>query len=539
MELPAEASGVPHCFARWRTRAVILVPSQKAHEGWVRLAKTLPWVRARGLVFGVVTGELQPAIAERRDREKEAPIGYIGTDEPSVLEALASGADEAAIVAPYDAAQLAAFADRLDLRARLRADSRRLQEAFAHSERLMALGTLVAGVGHEINNPLSAVILSIDVARRCILPALEAARAIGAAASAGAPAPPDALATITKHGQADHEGRIFDDMATAADAIASIVRDLSTFARADQDEAPERVAIDELIERAIRLSGREATRRGVLERDYAPNLPPVVLPRGRVTQVIMNVFINAFHAIAEVDRPKHRVKIGARADEDFVAITVSDTGPGIPPESLERIFDPFFTTKRQGLGTGLGLSISRAILRRLGGELSVESVYGEGATFVCFLPIPAPDVLARSTSTALMPTASGESSVARSILVVDDDERILRSYARLLGARHRVMVAYDGREAIDLIRSGSSPEVLVIELDLPSDENHELLAWLRTERPDLVRRAILVTSGGDAGTSADALRAHPGPILLKPMHGDALLAAIDAAAAPDGAGAAR
>jgi CheY-like chemotaxis protein len=388
-------------------------------------------------------------------------------------------------------------------------------------------------VGHEINNPLSAVILSIDVARRRILPAIAAARAIAAAAQAGAPAPPDALATIAKHAAADQDGRIFDDMATAADAIASIVRDLRTFARADQDESPEHVAVDDLIERAIRLSGREATRRGVLERDYAADLPPLVLPRGRVTQVIMNVFINAFHAIAEVDRPKHRVKITARADEDFVAITVSDTGPGIPPEALERIFDPFFTTKRQGLGTGLGLSISRAILRRLGGELSVESVYGEGAAFVCFLPIPTPDLLARGARAAVVSNTSDESSTARSILVVDDDERILRSYARLLGARHRVMVAYDGREAIDLIRSGSSPDVLVIELDLPSDENHELLAWLQAERPDLVRRAILVTSGSGAGKSEGAFGGHPGPILLKPMHGEALLAAIDAAASQD------
>ena len=84
----------------------------------------------------------------------------------------------------------------------------------------------------------------------------------------------------------------------------------------------------------------------------------------------------------------HRVRIGIRADEEFVAIAVSDTGPGIPTESLERIFDPFFTTKAQELGTGLGLSISRSILRKLKGDITVESVHGEGATFVCFLPSP-------------------------------------------------------------------------------------------------------------------------------------------------------
>jgi signal transduction histidine kinase/ActR/RegA family two-component response regulator len=519
---------------RCRTRALILVHSQEVHDGWVRLAETLPWVRGRGLAFGVLTGELQATVAARREREPHAPIGYIAGDQSSVLEALAGGADEAAVVTPYDAAQLAAFVDRLELRARLRAESQRTQEAFAHSERLMALGTLVAGVGHEINNPLSAVILSIEVARRRMLPALEAARAIAAAADAGAPPPPHAVATLAKHAAADQGLRgaagIFDDMGAAADAIASIVRDLRTFARSDQDEPSERVEVDELIEHAIRLSGREASRRGVLERDYAPNLPQLVVPRGRVTQVIMNVFINAFHAIAEVDNPKHRVRISARADDEFVAITVSDTGPGIPPESLERIFDPFFTTKRQGLGTGLGLSISRAILRRLGGELSVESVYGEGATFLCFLPIPSPELLTKTSRSPTMSTSNGESTPARSILVVDDDERVLRSYARLLGARHRIMVAYDGLEAIDMIRSGSSPDVLVVELELPGEQSRKLLAWLASDRPDLARRTILATSGASDADGAEFLRDYRGTVVLKPVHGRELLAAIDAVA---------
>ncbi len=478
----------------------------------------------------MVTGNPQAAIADRREREPDTPIGYIAADEGSVLEALVGGADEAAVVTPYDPAELAAFVERLDLRARLRAESRRLQEAFAHSERLTALGTLVAGVGHEINNPLSAVILSIEVARRRMLPALDAALAIAVASHAGLPPPRHAVAALTKHGS-DQGGRgaaaVFDEMEAAAEAIASIVRDLRTFARSDQDAPPERVEVDELIEHAIRLSGREAARRGVLERDYAPNLPALVVPRARVTQVIMNVFINAFQAISEVDRPKHRVRISARADDDFVAITVSDTGLGIPAESLERIFDPFFTTKRQGFGTGLGLSISRAILRRLGGDLSVESVHGEGATFGCFLPIPSQEVLAKTTRRSMPAQAYGDSTPTRSILVVDDDERILRSYSRLLGERHRIMVAYDGREAIDMIRSGSSPDVLVVELDLPGEEGRELLAWLEAERPDLARRAILATSGGSNASTAEFLRGYRGPVVHKPVHGAELLAAID------------
>ncbi len=472
-------------------------------------------------------------MVEQRERARDAPLGFMAVDEASVLEALAGGADEAAVVVPYDPAQLAAFVDRLELRARLRAERQRLQEAFAHSERLMALGTLVAGVGHEINNPLSTVLLSIEVVRRWMLPEVEAARAIATAVAAGAPLPDHAVLGLTNRPWHDRRGRgvaaVFDDMGAAADAIALIVKDLRTFARADQDEAPERVQVDELIEHAIRLSGREAHRRGILERDYAASLPPLLVPRGRVTQVIMNVFINALHAVGEIDRPNHRVQISARADKEFVAITVSDTGPGIPPESLERIFDPFFTTKRQGLGTGLGLSISRAILRRLGGELSVESVYGEGATFLCFLPIPSPEQLEQTTGRTAS-TPIGKDLTARSVLVVDDDARVLRSYARVLGDRHRIMVAYDGREAIDMIRSGSSPDVLVVEFDLPGEESRKLLAWLDAERPDLARRTMLVTSGAAEAEGARFLREYPGVIVLKPVRGADLLAAIETVA---------
>jgi signal transduction histidine kinase len=493
-------------------------------------------VRGRRLVFGVMTGNVQAGIGEHREREVDAPIGFIAESEPSVLAALAGGADEAAVVPAYDAALLAGFVDRLELRARLRADNRRLQETFAHSERLTALGTLIAGVGHEINNPLSAVILSVEVARRHMLPSLEAAWEIARAAEKGAPIPFEAIASLRKHAWPDRDGRgavaIFDEMVAAADQIASIVRDLRTFARSDRDEPPERVEIPELIDHAIRLSGREASRRGVLERDYAPDLPPLVIPRGRVSQVIMNVFINAVHAIAEIDRPVHRVRISARADEDFVAIAVSDTGPGIPPEALQRIFDPFFTTKRQALGTGLGLSISREILRRLGGELSVESVYGEGATFLCFLPIPTAEALVNARTAAAVFVPDEDGAPVTSILVVDDDERVLRSYARLLGNRHRLMVAYDGREAMEMLQCGSIPDVLVVELDLAGHDGRELLTWLETDRPELARRTILATSGGGRSRYEDFLRDYDGIVVHKPVRGPELLAAIEAVSGP-------
>jgi C4-dicarboxylate-specific signal transduction histidine kinase len=292
------------------------------------------------------------------------------------------------------AAELASLVDRAETRARLRAENRRLQASFAHSEKLVALGTLVAGVGHEINNPLSAVMLSVEVAQRRVLPLLSVAMELGRAQRNGEPIE-ELLARLNKLTQPERASRdalrVFEDIGSAADAIASIVRDLRVFARTDQEELPEPIEVEQLVDHAIRLVGREILQRGMIERDYAPDLPKLVIPRNRVTQVLVNVLVNAAHAIREVERPVHHVKITARADDDFLAIAISDTGPGIAPESLSRIFDPFFTTKRQELGTGLGLAISRSILRRMGGDLLVESVYGDGATFVCFLPTASRD----------------------------------------------------------------------------------------------------------------------------------------------------
>jgi CheY-like chemotaxis protein len=327
-------------------------------------------------------------------------------------------------------------------------------------------------------------------------------------------------------------GRLFDEIGTAADAIAGIVRDLRVFARTDEEEASELVTVPELMDHTIRLLGRDLFKRCLIERDYASNLPSLVIPRNRVTQVLMNVLVNATHAISEVERPMHRVSISARSDDEFVAIAISDTGVGIPPKSLERIFDPFFTTKRKEMGTGLGLSISRSIVRRLGGELSVESVYGEGATFICLLPIPTRDMLRRAFKRTVIRARETVTPPSMRVLVVEDDVQLLRSYARLLSASHRMIVAHDGREAMELLDSGSGADIALVELDLLDIGGSSLLDWLQIHRPELARRTVLVTSMGSAPEHAELLRQYPGKVLHKPLRGEAVLETIARLATP-------
>jgi two-component system cell cycle sensor histidine kinase/response regulator CckA len=298
------------------------------------------------------------------------------------------------------------------------------------------------------------------------------------------------------------------------------------FARADDGEHPALIDLPEVIDQVMRLAGREIERRAVVEHDYASNVPQLVLPRGRLTQVIMNLVLNAGQAMREVERPTHRLRFTTRMDEDFVALCISDTGPGIPPDSVERIFDPFYTTKRAELGTGLGLSISRSLLRGFGGDLLVDSVHGDGATFICLLPRPTTETIRTVFNGHDTGRHSSVPPPDLSVLVVDDDDRMLRAYARFLHPRCRIVVARDGTEAVELLDSGSKVDVVVTDVQMLEVDHFQLLVWLRERRPELVQRTILVVDAlDDSHDDYPELRGLP--TLSKPIEGDALLAMLD------------
>jgi signal transduction histidine kinase len=193
-------------------------------------------------------------------------------------------------------------------------------------------------------------------------------------------------------GNAGEVEELLRDIGTAMRTITEVVRDLRVFARRAPEEEPELVDVHALVSSVLRIARGELASVAVVEQDFDPDLPPVYLPRSRLTQVLTNLLVNAAQAVREVERTAHRVRISTRHDEGGVSITITDTGPGIAFEDLERIFDPFYTTKPPGAGTGLGLSVSRELVRGLGGELLVESVPGEGASFAVLLPRAAPSV---------------------------------------------------------------------------------------------------------------------------------------------------
>ncbi|MGH7435099.1 MAG: two-component system sensor histidine kinase NtrB, partial [Polyangiaceae bacterium] len=227
-------------------------------------------------------------------------------------------------------------------------DRARLRAQLAHADRLASLGTMAAGVAHEINNPLTFMALATESLTRRAGPGEQA---------------------------------LVEGLRTGIDRIAAIVRDLRSFGRGDE-ETPGPVDLGAAIDAAERLVQHELRPRGVLVKEYGA-LPAVVGVSRRIEQVFVNLLLNAVHAFG--DRNDGRILVRAEAAGEHVAVTVEDDGVGVPAENLDAIFEPFFTTRAASGGTGLGLSICRDIMVRSGGELRAASVVGKGTSMVVTL----------------------------------------------------------------------------------------------------------------------------------------------------------
>jgi PAS domain S-box-containing protein len=242
----------------------------------------------------------------------------------------------------------------------------RMQERLALSERLASLGTLAAGIGHEINNPLTYILSNLGMAQR-ELAALETQAELAAVH--------DRLAALQRR---------LSDASYGASRVREIVRDLRSLTAVQEAHGP--VDLPTVIERALRLTDHELRQRAVVVREIG-RVPLVAGSEGGLIQVVVNLLLNAAQAIPAGDPGRHRIRVSAGTASDGRAhLEVSDTGSGIAAEDLGRIFDPFFTTKEVGAGTGLGLAISHRIVTGLGGDIEVESEPGQGARFRVTLP---------------------------------------------------------------------------------------------------------------------------------------------------------
>ena len=371
-------------------------------------------------------------------------------------------------------------------------ERRHLQDQLVQSEKMSAIGQLISGVAHELNNPLASVLGFADFL-------IESGEV-----PAGLEEP---LRVIQQEAQ----------------RAAGIVRNLLTFGRRqDQERRP--VAMGEVLERTIALLRNQLIQHHaepVLE--VAPDVPAVYGSPNQLQQVFVNLINNAAQAIASTGRPG-TVTIRARRWLDGVAVDVSDTGPGVPPDLAERVFEPFFTTKREGEGTGLGLSICQGLVKEHGGKLALRSAGGDGATFTVELP-PAP------APAATGPDVAAPAPARARVLVVDDETHILHYMrATLESWGHEVRCAAEGAEGLRLALAGAY-DLIFTDVRMPGMGGRDFYESLRARAPGLADRVVFATGDTVAGDTLAFLESTGRPVLTKPFKLAELRAALGAALA--------
>ena len=322
-------------------------------------------------------------------------------------------------------------------------DLKRLEEQLIQAEKLAAMGQMLAGVAHELNNPLTAILGVTELLRE-------------------------------RQGEDDSTKRQLELTHRQARRAARIVQNLLEFSR---PASPQKKPLDlsNLLDRTLQLH-EHSLRRNNVEVDFRlqPDLPGVIGDANQLIQVFLNLITNAEQAIREV-RDAGRIQIRAGRNGNQLAITVQDDGVGIRPESLPRIFDPFYTTKRPGGGTGLGLSICMSIIREHGGNIEAETLPAGGSAFTIYLPIApvespgapsAPREPASAPSGEVRPAA--DLLTGRAVLVLDDEESLRMLLQEGLSAHGlRVGCAATTEEALALLER-SSYDAFLCDLHLSS-----------------------------------------------------------------------
>ena len=363
-----------------------------------------------------------------------------------------------------------------------------LQARLALTERLASVGTLAAGVAHEINNPLAWITSNLQFALE------ELAR----------------VKLETSLMSLDEVSEALNDARTGADRVSTIVRDLKVFSRAP-DEQTGLVDVRRVLESAVTMARNEIRHRANLERRFA-DVPLVKGNEGKLSQVFLNLLINAAHAVPEGDVSNQSIVVSTGEDKDGNAVvSVRDTGRGIAADVLPQIFDPFFTTKPVGQGTGLGLAICHTIVSSLGGSIQVESAPGRGSTFKVTLPRAAVEVR-KSPVPSFPPTPVPRGVVA----LIDDEPSVLIALQRLLGPFHEVKTFTEPRLALDAL-PGLKPDVIFCDVMMPEMSGTEVYHRLRASHPLLAERLVFMTGGAFSESARDFLDQAQRPVLDKPF----------------------
>ena len=362
----------------------------------------------------------------------------------------------------------------------------RMEGQLLLADRMASIGTLAAGVAHEINNPLSFVLANLEFAIR----------------------------ELRRSGTEPEVVKALEEAREGGTRVREIVRDLKTFSRAD-DAAREPLDVGRVLRSALSLASNEIRARARLEVQLAQT-PPVLASEHRLGQVLLNLLINAAQSIPDGEPSRHLVRASTGVLPDGrVRVSIADDGAGIPPEVRGRIFDPFFTTKPIGVGTGLGLSICHGIVVSLGGEITVESEVGRGSTFDVLLPAAAAEARQGSPTAAALPRRAR-------LLVVDDEPLVCRALQRILSPPHDVRVQETGRGALAALEADGEYDLVLCDLMMPDLTGMDLHGQVAARSPALAERFVFLTGGAFTDGARDFLQRVTNERVEKPFEPAAL-----------------
>jgi two-component system, cell cycle sensor histidine kinase and response regulator CckA len=401
-------------------------------------------------------------------------------------------------------------------------ERKQLQASLAQADRLASIGMLAAGVAHEINNPLTYVLYNLSSLSDDVP---EVLRRLGEVHRALV----DRLGVAGLHELLGDADGLFDpalagdlsdrfrDALEGTRRIRNVAKMLGTFSQVRTTEI-EPLDLRSAIRSAIDVAYNEIKYRARVVTDFGTS-SYVMGNSGQISQLFLNLLVNAAHAISEGNADRNEIRIRTWREGDEVCTEVRDTGCGIPADSLARIFDPFFTTKPFGTGFGLGLSLVKNIVTSLGGSVDVTSEVGCGTSFVVRLP-------AASAPAGEVEPAQPSAWQGR-VLVVDDVAGV-RSILRLFLTRHEVVEAESGERALSILAEDQAFDVILCDLMMPNVSGVDVHAWLVREHPGLASRLIFMTGGAFAPATREYLTTVENAVIEKPFNGKDIEAMVDA-----------
>lgn len=361
------------------------------------------------------------------------------------------------------------------------AEIARQRENLHQREKLAAMGSLLAGVAHELNNPLSIVV---------------------------------GRATMLQEEAVDADTRtIADKIRAAAERCARIVRTFLAMARQRKPEQSA-VEINAVLDDCVDILGYSLRTAGVtVDKQLAPDLPSISGDADQLHQVFLNLIVNAQQAMESQPLPR-RLSVASGLHGDRLCIRIADNGPGVAPAIRKRIFDPYFTTKPPGGGTGVGLAVSLGIVETHGGSLTVECPPQGGAVFQVLLPIKFP-VGAPDRPGVAEPEPASESRPR--LLIVDDEPEVGALLADILRRdASRIDIAASGQEALSLLAS-KEYEAILTDLRMPEMDGPELYRQIEQHWPACARRVVFITGDALSPTVQTFLAGTGQPHLEKPF----------------------